>query len=105
MPIRIGLACLLLVAAPLTARSQGLPHWNVTLPASPGTSTQKVALTSRTLTIESVFPQNNVRTVVPLKSIVSISKPYLYTEQELADRSEAEAEGDRGQYVDRRQPQ
>jgi hypothetical protein len=66
-------------ALPMVAGAQAVPHWNVTLPAAPGTSTQRVTLTSTTLTIDSVFPQNNIRSVVPLKSITSITQPYLYT--------------------------
>jgi hypothetical protein len=63
---------------PLAAVAQSLPHWNVTLPADPGTSTQKVALTATSLTIDSVFPQNKIHSAVPLKSIASITQPYLY---------------------------
>jgi hypothetical protein len=73
------LALLAAVALPVAAAAQTVPHWNVTLPASPGTSTQKVTLTATTLTIDGVFPQNKIHTVVPLKSILSITKPYLYT--------------------------
>lgn len=73
------LALLTAVAVPVAAVAQAVPHWNVTLPAAPGKSTQKVTLTSSTLTIDSVFSQNSIHTVVPLKSITSITKPYLYT--------------------------
>jgi hypothetical protein len=73
------LAFLTVVALPVAAVAQAVPHWNVTLPAAPGKSTQKVTLTSSTLTIDSVFSQGSVHEVVPLKSITSITKPYLYT--------------------------
>jgi hypothetical protein len=66
-------------AMPAVAGAQAVPKWNVTLPAAPGTSTQKVTLTSTTLTIKSVFSQSNFVAVVPLKSIKSITQPYLYT--------------------------
>jgi hypothetical protein len=66
------------LAIPVAVAAQTVPHWNVTLPADPGTSKQKVTLTRTTLTIDGVFPQNKIRTVVPLKSIVSITQPYLY---------------------------
>jgi hypothetical protein len=77
--IRASLVLLLaVVVIPIAAAAQAVPHWNVTLPADPGTSTQKVKLTATKLTIDSVFPQNKIHWVVPLKSIVSITKPYLY---------------------------
>jgi biopolymer transport protein ExbD len=70
---------LFIAAMPLAADAQTVPNWNVTLPAAPGTSTQKVTLTSSSLTINSVFSQSKFREVVPLKSIKSITQPYLYT--------------------------
>jgi hypothetical protein len=81
MKLRALFCALVLFAAapPVVAGAQAVPNWNVTLPAAPGTSKQKVTLTSSLLTIDSVFPQNKIRSVVPLKSITSITQPYLYT--------------------------
>ena len=77
-PLRLAFMAALL-AMPAAALAQAVPHWNAKLPASPGTSTQKDTLTASTLTIDSVFAQNEIHEVVPLKSITSISKPYVYT--------------------------
>lgn len=65
-------------AIELPAAAQSLPHWNVTLPANPGTSTQKVSVAGGVLSTDRVFPQNTVHVGVPLKDITSITQPYVY---------------------------
>jgi hypothetical protein len=73
------------VAMMLPAYAAGLPHWNVTLPANPGTSTQRVSITAGVLSTDRVFPQNTVHIAFPLKDVTSITQPYLYQKNWLID--------------------
>ena len=65
------------ITMPLAAIAQAVPNWNVTLPAAPGTSTQKVTLTPATRWPSTSFAQQDARRVPLIRSL--ISKPYLYT--------------------------
>jgi hypothetical protein len=76
-------AAALAVASPVSAQS--LPHWNVTLPANPGTSTQKVTVAAGVLSVDRVFPQNTVHVSLPLKDVASITQPYRYQNNWLID--------------------
>jgi hypothetical protein len=69
--------------APVIA--QNVPHWNVTLPADPGTATQTVSLTSGTVTVDRKFSEGSFQVAVPLKSVVSITQPYVYKKNWLID--------------------
>ncbi len=67
------------------AIAQNVPHWNVTLPADPGTATQTVSLASGTVTIDRKFSEGSFRFAAPLKSVVSITQPYVYKKNWLID--------------------
>ena len=67
------------------ALAQSQPNWNITLPADPGTGTQKVSLESGILNVSRTFPQNTMRVSVPVKQITTISSPYLYKKNWLID--------------------
>jgi hypothetical protein len=73
------------VAMLLPAYAATVPHWNVTLPANPGTSTQRVSIAAGVLSTDRVFPQNTVHIAFPLKDVVSITQPYLYQKNWLID--------------------
>ena len=73
------------VAVTLPAYAQTLPNWNVTLPANPGSSSQKVSINHGILSVERTFPQNTLLVLVPLKQIATISQPYLYQKTWLID--------------------
>ena len=73
------------VAVAFPAFAQSVPHWNVTLPASPGTSSQKVSIAYGVLSVERTFPQNTMQVLVPLKQIATISQPYAYKGNWLID--------------------
>jgi hypothetical protein len=73
------------VAMLLPAYAATVPHWNVTLPANPGTSTQRVSIAAGVLSTDRVFPQNTVHIAFPLKDVVSVTQPYLYQKNWLID--------------------
>ena len=82
---RLALTLALALAAPVPAIAQSVPHWNVKLPARPGTTAQKVTLAAGVLTIERVFPQNTMDVTVPMTQIASITQPYQYQTNWLID--------------------
>jgi hypothetical protein len=76
---------LVLVTLALPAFAQSVPNWNVTLPADPGTATQAVSLASGILTVNRKFSTGSFHFAVPLKSVRSITEPYLYKKNWLID--------------------
>jgi hypothetical protein len=78
--VAIGVAAII-----LPAYAARLPHWNVTLPANPGTSTQRVSIAAGVLSTDRVFPQNTVHIAFPLKNISSVTQPYIYKKNWLID--------------------
>jgi hypothetical protein len=75
----------LLVSLSVPAFAQSPPNWNVTLPADPGSSTQKVSVNSGVLTVDRKFSEGSFHFAAPLKSIASITEPYLYKKNWLID--------------------
>jgi hypothetical protein len=82
---RVLAAAIALLAVARPAGAQTAPHWNVQLPAHPGTGSQKVTIASGVLTVWRTFPQNTMQISVPLKDVTSISQPYLYQNDWLID--------------------
>jgi len=70
---------------PLCALAQSAPNWNVTLPGQPGTAVQTVSLAAGTLTVERKFEQGSFHFAVPLKTVSSITEPFLYQKNWLID--------------------
>jgi hypothetical protein len=73
------------VTLSVPAFAQSVPNWNVTLPADPGTATQAVRLASGVLTVDRKFSTGSFHFAVPLKSVTSITEPYLYKKNWLID--------------------
>jgi hypothetical protein len=65
--------------AVLPAVAQSVPNWNVTLPANPDRGVQKVTLVAGRLTATVTYSQNTFHFSLPLKTVASITPPYLYT--------------------------
>jgi hypothetical protein len=78
------IAAIVLVPA-MAVFAQTQPNWNITLPADPGTGSQKVRLESGVLNVSRTFPQNTVRFSVPMKQIATITSPYQYKKNWLID--------------------
>jgi hypothetical protein len=78
LPLAFAIAIALLGTV-LPALAQGVPNWNVTIPASPGTGVQKVTLVAGRLTVNVAYSQNTFHFSLPLKTVGSITPPYLYT--------------------------
>ena len=77
LPLAFALAIALLGTA-LPAFGQSIPHWNVTLPANPDRGVQKVTLVAGKLTVNVAYSQNTFHFSLPLKTVASITPPYLY---------------------------
>ncbi len=78
LPLALAFAIALL-GTTLPAFAQAVPNWNVTIPANPGTGKQKVTLVAGRLTVNVQYAQNLWHFSLPLKTVASITKPYLYT--------------------------
>jgi hypothetical protein len=63
----------------LPAFAQSVPNWNVTLPANPDKGVQKVTLVAGRLTATVTYSQNTFHFSLPLKTVASITPPYLYS--------------------------
>jgi hypothetical protein len=68
-----------LLGTVVPALAQSVPHWNVTVPANPGTGAQKVKLVAGRLTLDVAYSQGTFHFSLPLKTVASITPPYLYT--------------------------
>jgi hypothetical protein len=78
VPVALAFAMALLGTV-LPAFGQSVPNWNVTLPANPDRGVQKVTLVAGRLTATVTYSENTFHFSLPLKTVASITPPYLYT--------------------------